>query len=312
MKIRIGSRGSTLALTQSEMVKTHLLKAHNNLEVEIVPIKTLGDKKQGTPAAENGDKKDWILELEKAVAQKEIDIAVHSGKDVPCDLEPQTEITSLLARATPFDLFIGQKTTDSQTLAFKDLPEGAVIGTASLRRQAQLILYRSDLRVVPHRGNVPTRVRKLHEKSELSGIVLAAAGIERLGEDIAAEQLKTPHFLPAVNQGILCAQFHSDRAEIKELLSPLIDKSTQAVFTAERQAVTVLQGDCKSAISSFAECRGDSIELTARVMTPDGIKHIESHATGSIDEAFHIGDIVGNELLKQGAADLIEESRKLA
>jgi len=267
-KIVIGTRGSDLALAQTEMVKAQLIANNPGLIVSVRIIKTEGDRKQDTALEAQSDKKDWISDLERALINKEIDLAVHSAKDVPADTEQGTEIHSIMKRATPYDAFIGKRQANGSRLAFAELPRGACIGTASLRRRASLLSYRNDLVVRDHRGNVPTRLRKLDESADLSGIVLAAAGLERLGlHDIAYEQLDCAVMLPSMNQGILAVQIRNADPSIRALIESVVDQKTAVELAAERAVAGVLGGDCHSAISIFAQVSAGEVSISARVFT---------------------------------------------
>jgi hydroxymethylbilane synthase len=305
-RVVIGTRGSALALAQSEMVKRALLDAERSLVVDLAIIQTEGDRKQGAPQAAQSDKKDWIVDLEQALVRGEIDLAVHSGKDVPGELESGTAIKSILKRANPCDVFIGRRTESGKRLSFADLPHGAIVGTASLRRRASLRAYRPDLVLKDHRGNVPTRIKKLDESEDLAGIVLAAAGLERLGlQDVEWEAIDKAIMLPAMNQGALAAQVRADDTRTNSLIDRLADRYTAAEFHAERAVAEILGGDCHSAISIFAEARGESISVEGRVFSIDGAQVITYSSTGSIDQADEIGASVGREILARGAADLL-------
>lgn len=305
-KIVIGTRGSELALAQTEMVKSALLGANPGLAVDVKVIKTEGDRKQGTPFAAQSDKKDWIVDLERALIQREIDLAVHSGKDVPGEIQAGTHIRSILRRANPRDVFIGKLIEEGKRLLFKDLPPQAVVGTASLRRRAALLAYRPDLELRDHRGNVPTRIQKLDRSSDLSGIVLAAAGLERLGLlDVGCEVLEDAVMLPAMNQGALIAQVRTDDEVINGLIDPIVDSRTAAEFAAERAVADVLGGDCHSAISIFAEVRQDVISVEARVYSTDASQVMQYKVEGPCEKAPELGAIVGRELLARGAAAIL-------
>ena len=178
--IVIGTRGSDLALAQAKLVARHLETAHPHHSIEIKVIKTEGDRRQGTPLAAQSDKKDWIVDPERALLAGEIDMAVHSGKDVPGELEQGTVIRSILKRATPYDAFVGKIQPHGGRLPFAELSHGAIVGTASLRRKASIRSFRGDVVLRDHRGNVPTRIKKLDDSPDLSGIIVAAAGLERL------------------------------------------------------------------------------------------------------------------------------------
>jgi hydroxymethylbilane synthase len=305
-RIVIGTRGSALALAQSEIVKAELLSRNPSLTVEIRAIKTEGDRKQGTPLAAQSDKKDWIIDLERALLASEIDLALHCGKDVPAELERGTEVHSILKRATPFDVFIGRRQSNGQRIAFANLPPGAIIGTASLRRRASLLSYRSDLAVREHRGNVPTRIQKLDDSPDLSGIIIAAAGLERLGlQDVVYEIIDRTIMLPSMNQGALAVQIRQGDARIHKHMLSLVDRNTAAEFAAERAVSEVLGGDCHSAISIFAEARGNSISIAGRVFAKDGLSSVSHTASAPIESAIETGMRVGQELLARGGATFL-------
>lgn len=305
-RIIIGTRGSALALAQSELVKGELLSKHPGLSVEVVIIKTEGDRKQGTPLAAQSDKKDWIIDLERALLAGEIDLAVHSGKDVPAELEPGTAMRSILTRANPFDVFIGKKQSDGKRLTLAEVPHGAIIGTASLRRKASLVSYRKDIVLRDHRGNVPTRIQKLDDSPDLSGIVLAAAGLERLAlPGLSYEVLDRSIMLPAMNQGALAAQLRVNDERITSYVDSIQDLNTVAAFDAERALSEVLGGDCHSAISIFAEARGGTIVVSSRVFARDFSQMIAHSGEGSLTQAAQVGRRVGEEILALGADSLL-------
>lgn len=304
--IVIGTRGSALALAQTEMVAQQLAAVHPHLSVEVKIIKTEGDRKQGTPLAAQSDKKDWIIDLERALLAGEIDMAVHSGKDVPGEIEPGTEIRSILKRATPYDAFVGKIQPDGKRLSFANLPHGAIVGTASLRRKASLRTNRADIVLRDHRGNVPTRVKKLDESPDLSGIILAAAGLERLAlPDLQYEVLPRDVILPAMNQGALAAQVRAGDERVSKIVSLLADRATAAEFVAERAVAEVLGGDCHSAISIFAEAQGEELSVTCRIFEAEGVRSVSYADSGSISSAAQLGTHVGREVLSRGGADIL-------
>jgi hydroxymethylbilane synthase len=304
--IVIGTRGSALALAQSELVAQQLTTAHPHVSIEVKVIKTEGDRKQGTPLAAQSDKKDWIIDLERALLAGEIDMAVHSGKDVPGEIEAGTEIRSILRRATPYDAFVGKIQPNGKRLSFANLPHGAIVGTASLRRKASLRTYRGDIVLRDHRGNVPTRVKKLDESPDLSGIILAAAGLERLVlPDLQYEVLPREVILPAMNQGALAAQVRAGDERVSKIISSLADVATAAEFIAERAVAEVLGGDCHSAISIFAEAQGDMISVTCRIFEAEGVRSVSYADSGSISSAAELGTHVGREVLSRGGADIL-------
>jgi hydroxymethylbilane synthase len=310
----VGTRGSLLATTQTGIVITALTSATPGLTATTKEIKTRGDKKQGTPAASTGDKKDWIFELEQEVLAETIDLAVHSGKDIPSDYERGTTLVSVLKREDPRDVFIGRLLADGSRLRWKDVPAGGSIGTASLRRQASLLRLRPDLKPVEHRGNVPTRLKKLEELPHLSGIVLAKAGIERLGiPGVKFEEFDPLDMMPAVNQGILCVQIKDGRSEIADLIARISDPATHACFVAERACVAILGADCKSSVSVFAEPSPTGVMLSARVLLTDGTEMVEIiRRTAPLDKVVALGESVAHEILKAGGADLIRRCRMTA
>ncbi len=312
MKIRIGTRGSALAQTQTSFVADALSRLAGVDSVKTVIITTTGDRNQEIGSGRVQDKREWVHELELALLQGEIDIALHSGKDIPAVVSPDTVLRSVLVRASPYDVFVGRRTGQEHSrLPFAAVPQGASLGTASLRRRAQLLRARPDLQVIEHRGNVPTRLSKLDESGSLSGIILAQAGLERLGyRDIATELLRPPLFIPAVNQGILVAQVLESSSHLRELISAISDQSTEEAFRAERACVTELPADCHSALGIFCEAlpeRTGVLRLHARVLTPDGGEVIEVIDDMKRDCCKLLGQRVGAELLRRGAVELLQK-----
>lgn len=311
IKLRCGSRGSQLALVQTQLVIDALQRTHPLIQIERLEVKTLGDLKQGTPQASHSDKKDWTFELELALLNHRIDFAVHSGKDIPYAIEPGTALLPVLTRGNPMDVFIGRKILEDGTrLKFADLPKGARIGTASLRRQAYLLQLRPDVSIIEHRGNVPTRVRKMDESPDLMGIVLASAGLDRLQlAGLTYEPFSAQEMLPAVNQGTLVVQFRVDDPKVRNAFLPLVNDTTYATWLAERTVAEILQGDCRSAIAIYAECIEDALCLSASVMLPDGSECIHAAESLTRAESVRLGSQVAHRLLELGAKKLIEKSR---
>ena len=315
--VRIGTRGSALALTQTRMLASRLEELLRSQSctpmIKIIDIKTLGDKKQGTAQAAFGDKKDWIYELELAILAGEIDLAVHSGKDVPSDIEANTSLFPVLERELANDVFIGKQLADGSRTKFADLKSGELVGTASLRRQAALRIVRPMVRCVDHRGNITTRVDKLDDNPDLAGIILAAAGLRRLGlfEKLNAELLSTEEMLPAVGQGTLVVQTRSSDTALSSLVEQLIHLPTMLAWKAERVVIERLEGDCRSSIS--VHCRQESGELTlrARVMLPDGSRFVESVAQlpANLENSLALGEKVSAELIEKGAKEILSASR---
>jgi hydroxymethylbilane synthase len=311
MNIRCGTRGSQLALAQTQMVIDALENAHKTLQVERHEVKTLGDRKQGTPQASHSDKKDWIYDLELALLHNDIDFAVHSSKDIPYEIEAGTALLPVLARANPFDAFVGRKISgDTKRLQFADLPQGAKVGTASLRRKAFLLKMRPDIIVVEHRGNVPTRVQKMDDSPDIMGIILASAGLQRLQiPGLHYESFPSQIMLPALNQGTLAVQFRENDDAMREMLQSIVDTATYATWLAERTVAEILEGDCKSAIGIYAECVDNKLLLSASVMLPDGSEFVSAKDTSTLAEAQTLGVSVGNRLLELGAKKIIDKSR---
>jgi len=312
MEVRCGTRGSLLALTQTQLVIDALTQAHSNLQVQRMEIKTIGDRKQDTPSASLTDKKDWVYDLELALLNNNIDFAVHSSKDIPHIIEPGTLILPVLKRGNPHDSFVGRLSADTgKRLAFADLPHGAKVGTASLRRRAYLLKMRPDLDVVEYRGNVPTRLSRMDQNDDVQGIILATTGLERLKlEDLEYETFSAEQMLPALNQATLAVQIRENDSHMRSLIEPIIDAPTLATWRAERVIAERLQGDCRTAMAVFAECQGNDLVLNACVMLPDGSEAINAHGQSSVEKADELGNEVADKLLNLGASDIIERSRK--
>lgn len=313
MLLKLGTRGSQLALAQSHMVKQALLATEQDLAVNIVKIQTLGDSKQGTSAASQSDKRDWIQELESAIVNNEIDFAVHSGKDIPAKIHDDTLLLPVLKRASAYDAFIGHQDKESlRRIRFADLPTGAAIGTASLRRKAELLKYRPDLKVVEHRGNVPTRIEKLDQSQTLFGIILACAGLERLKvKELDYETLPESIMMPAVHQGTLVVQYHKNNKTLHQKLSTLVKPQLLSAWRAERAVAEMLEGDCKSAIGIFATTNMKTVHLRAQVMLPDGQQCIAHQASDKLDNATALGINLGKHLIDMGAREIIAASNLL-
>ena len=307
MKIKLGTRKSALAMVQSELVKEALEK--HGVQVELVPMFTPGDRKQGTSLAAKGDKRDWIEDLEAALLKGEIDIAVHSAKDVPRDISPETMLIAVLKRADPRDIFIG-KLKNGSRMKFDELQPGAVIGTASLRRKAELLRGKPELKVVPHRGNVPTRLEKLDNSEEFSGIILAGAGVMRLNfKDLNFEYIPTDIMLPALNQGIIAVQMRKSDNSLRSTIQKITDRETTVAFLAERGCIEIVPADCSSAIGIHATVQNEMVTISARVLSHNGHDSISSQCEGPVEEAFELGQELGDLLIEMGAMAILDESR---
>jgi hydroxymethylbilane synthase len=297
--LRIGTRGSPMALHQSGLVRDRLVAAHPELAaagaVEIVTIRTTGDRVQDRRLAEIGGKGLFTKEIDQALIDGQIDLAVHSLKDVETWLPDGLEIACVLARDDPRDVFVSHK---APSLAA--LEQGARIGTASLRRQAQLLRYRPDLEVLPIRGNVNTRLRKLAD-GEVDALILALCGLQRLGRvEAAAEILPPDIMLPAVGQGALAVECRTGDDDVKHLLALLNDPASAACVTAERAMLAALDGSCRTPIGGLAELDGDRLTLEGLLLTPDGRTEIRARRSGGITEAEALGAALGEELRRRG------------
>ena len=310
MELVFGTRGSKLALAQTESVIRLLTSVVPELNVEVKVVKTLGDRKQENQGRDLKDKQDWVEGLDAALVNKEIDLAIHSAKDVPVDIHPASTVLPIGLRKNFQDLFIPHK---GSKLTLQRLPEAARIGTASLRRQAQLMHFRSDLQVVNLQGNINTRIDKLNQSSELSGILLAAAGLERLEIDQSDFQpLPIELILPAVNQGTLLGHFMSEREDIQELLELVLDPDVNAATIAERHCIELLEANCHSAIGVLAQVSSESLSLHCRVLLPDGSEMIESRLEGAQHEPKALSEKVAEDLILKGASRILIESDKIA
>ena len=296
-RLRLGTRGSPLALAQANEVRARLAAAHPELSeeaaVEIVVIKTTGDTIQDRTLAEIGGKGLFTKEIEEALLAGRIDAAVHSMKDVPTWLPEGLEISTILPREDPRDAIFS---AGGQDLA--GLPAGSVVGTASLRRQAQVLLARPDLKVVPLRGNVETRLRKLAE-GQVDATLLAMAGLKRLGKAGEVSAVLAPEdMLPAVAQGAIGLEIRADDGAVRGLLAALDDRDSAIRVAAERACLEVLDGSCRTPIAAFAELEagGAEMRLRALVALPDGSQAHRAERRGSAAEGAALGRDAGAEL----------------
>ncbi|MDO8697403.1 MAG: hydroxymethylbilane synthase [Pseudomonas sp.] len=299
-EIRIATRKSALALWQAEFVKASLEQAHPGLSVSLVPMVSRGDKLLDAPLAKIGGKGLFVKELETALLENEADIAVHSMKDVPMDFPAGLGLYCICEREDPRDAFV------SNTFASLDeLPAGAVVGTSSLRRQAQLLALRPDLKIHFLRGNVNTRLAKL-DAGEYDAIILAAAGLIRLG--FAARiraSISVEASLPAGGQGAVGIECRSADLEIHALLAPLHHRETALRVTAERALNKHLNGGCQVPIACYALLEGEQLWLRGLVGQPDGSQLLRAEARAASSDAEALGVQVAEALLAQGAADIL-------
>jgi hydroxymethylbilane synthase len=284
-----------MALYQANLVRDRLVAAHPALAapgmVEITVIRTTGDRVQNRLLAEIGGKGLFTKEIEEALLGRRIDLAVHSLKDMETALPAGLAIACVPPRDDPHDALVSR---DGGGLAA--LPRGAKIGTASLRRTAQLLRHRGDLAIVPIRGNVDTRLAKL-AAGEADGLVLALSGLRRLGREAAvSEIIPVDIMLPAVGQGALAIEARTDDAEAREFLAPLHDAASAACVTAERAMLAALDGSCRTPIAGFAELTGDRLRLRAVLLSPDGAAERRAEDTGAGSEPEALGREIGARL----------------
>jgi hydroxymethylbilane synthase len=299
-KIIIATRKSELALWQANHVAGLLRGLYPDKTIELLPMVTKGDIILDQPLAQIGGKGLFLKELEKALLKEEADIAVHSMKDVPVEQVPGLVVDVMLSRANPFDALLSR-----EGRKFLELPAGACVGTSSLRRQCQLRSARPDLVVRDLRGNVNTRIRKLQE-GEYDAIILACAGLERLGLDhLITEVLAVPAWLPAATQGTIGIQCRSADAEVIEMIEPLKDADAVLRTRAERRVATALQGSCQVPLAVFADLEEESLSIRALVGMPDGSRLLKSERSGSASEVDQLAAAVADDLLGQGADQII-------
>lgn len=301
-RIVIATRQSPLALWQAEHVQRRLREAHPGLEVELLKMTTQGDIILDTPLAKIGGKGLFVKELEEGLLDGRADIAVHSMKDVPVELPDGLHLPVILNREDPRDAFVSNN-YDS----FEALPQGARLGTSSLRRQCQLSALRPDLKVTSLRGNVGTRLRKLDE-GEYDAIILAAAGLMRLelAERITAK-ISTDTCLPAIGQGAVGIECRSDDPRVNDLIRVLDDETTHIRVAAERALNHRLEGGCQVPIGGHAEIDGNTLRLRALVGSPDGAEIITGEVSGTLDEAEKMGVALADDLLSRGADRILKE-----
>jgi hydroxymethylbilane synthase len=302
--LTIGSRRSLLAQTQTNMVRQMLLAAWDNLAVEIVFIDTQGDLNRRDPLPSIGGKGLFTAELEAALRERRIDLAVHSLKDLPVEDSPGLAVAAIPARADTQDMLISHQAT-----RLEDLPTGAVVGTSSLRRAAQILALRSDLQIKDIRGNVDTRLRKLDDPAYgYDAILLACAGLERLGHANLAHAHPIPHavMLPAPGQGALAVQARADDSEINRYLQALEHPPTRAAVVGERAFLAGLGGGCSLPVAALGLVAGDQLELQGLVAGPDGRQVIRVSQSSPPESAQALGRQLAAVALAQGAKELLQ------
>ena len=288
--MRIGTRGSALALAQAKSIADALGGA------ELIPITTSGDRGEG------GDKARFVKEIEQALADGEVDLAVHSAKDLPSELPEGIGLAGVSAREDPADAWIGEASS------FADVASGARVGTSSLRRRAQLLALRDDLVVVPLRGNVDTRLRKLAE-SELDGIVLAAAGLARLDRrDEVAFRFSDAEMTPAAGQGTLALEARVDDAEAIGAAASVTDREALVELTSERVAVAALEASCNTPVGVRARLRADRLEVEGFAGVPDGSRWVRDSLWGDPEQPAALGAELAERMLAAGAQQILEQA----
>lgn len=304
--IKLGTRGSRLAVWQAQYTVDCLKKACPDVNVETVIIKTKGDKILDVPLSRIGDKGLFTSEIETELLDGKIDLAVHSLKDLPSQLAPGLDLAAVLKREDPRDVLLSGK-----GYRLDSLPPQAVVGTSSLRRIAQIKAVRPDIRIVDLRGNVETRIRRMQEQ-ELDGIILAYAGVKRLSfEQYVTDFISPDIILPAVGQGAIAVEARQDDLCTRHFLNLINDKTSYVQVSAERAFLKELQGGCQVPIAALAKLEGDEILLEGLVSSLDGGIVYKSQEKGTMDKASEVGRILAQRLLKQGADAILAEIERL-
>ncbi|MDA3895856.1 MAG: hydroxymethylbilane synthase [Desulfobacteraceae bacterium] len=301
--ITIGTRGSALALWQAEWVKTAIINNDPSISVNLEIIKTKGDKILDVPLAKVGGKGLFVKEIEEALLNGHIDLAVHSMKDMPAEIPDGLHIGAVPERETPNDVLISKN-----NLPLSKLPVGAKIGTSSLRRSSQLLYLRPDFVIEPLRGNLGTRIKKLKTEG-LDAIVLAAAGVKRLNmEDNISEYIDLEALLPAVGQGALCIESRKNDPDINKILSKLDHTVTHQVITGERAFLHRLEGGCQVPMAAYGTINDTELTITGIVAEIDGSKIIKQIVTGPVADAEKIGIELAERLIDMGAREILDKT----
>ncbi|MDX9714126.1 MAG: hydroxymethylbilane synthase [Dissulfurispiraceae bacterium] len=308
-RIVIATRGSKLALWQAEWVASQIKKLNPELTVELLKIKTTGDKILDVPLAKVGGKGLFVKEIEEALMRDEADLAVHSMKDVPTELPDQLHLAIVCEREDPRDAFIAPIGKNTPK-CFNDLPYGATVGTSSLRRSCQLLHMRPDIKIGQLRGNLDTRLRKLDE-GVYDAIILAAAGVKRLGwGDRITEELDYNVSLPAIGQGAVGIECRRNDSFINELIRPLDHFETSVCVRAERSLLKKLEGGCQVPIAGHAKFENNKVRIEGLVGSVDGSRIIKTTTEGLPEDAEALGINIANELLSMGAKEILDDVYK--
>lgn len=304
-KIIIATRESKLAMFQANLIKQLLEKQHSGLTVELLGLTTKGDNVTDRPLADIGGKGLFLKELQQALLAGHADIAVHSAKDVPVEDIPGLHYAAYCQRDDVRDVLVSR-----HKLSFAELPQGAIVGTSSYRRQAQLLMHRPDLHIKPVRGNVQTRLQKCHD-GEYDAIILAAAGLKRLGLDSQiTEYFDTKFMLPAVGQAALMIETRSDDQQTQRYVKCLNQLGVERQLTAERAFTSTLQGDCHSPIGVHAEIDGVNMSITGLVASHDGQHVVRAKHKGYASKAHKLGVQLAEQLIALGAKEILSEIAK--
>jgi len=307
-KLIIGTRGSKLALWQAEFIKSELLKYHKNIEIELKIIKTKGDKILDVALSKIGDKGLFTKELEEQLLNKEIDLAVHSLKDLQTSLFPGLKIGAITKRHEFEDVYIGK---DKGETIF-DIPEGGTVATGALRRRSQLKHLRPDLNIVELRGNVPGRIQKFLE-SNWDGIILARAGVERLGlYNHISSIISLDYLLTAPGQGALGIEIRENDTKVEEIISVLNDKNTELCVRAERQFLKSLEGGCQAPIAAYAKVLSNGLLLDGFAGSIDGSITFRKRLKGKLKNPEELGKNLAQQILAAGAKEVLDEIFKEA
>lgn len=299
--LKIATRQSPLALWQAEYIRARLQELHPDLTVELVKFVTQGDKILDTPLAKIGGKGLFVKELEAALLDGRADLAVHSMKDVPMALPEGLTLAVICEREDPLDAFVS-----NQFEKFADLPQGAKVGTSSLRRKSQILKQRPDLQIIDLRGNVGTRLGKLDD-GQYDAIILASAGLKRLGLSERIRHCLTPDIsLPAVGQGALGLECRATDSEVLALIQPLLHQETDVCVRAERAFNAYLEGGCQVPIAGYATLQNGQIHIEGRVGSADGQTLLRAELTDEASNAQQLGENLARNLLDQGAGELLK------
>ncbi|MGE5895014.1 MAG: hydroxymethylbilane synthase [bacterium] len=307
-KMVIGTRGSKLALWQAEWVKAELERMHPGLSVSLQKIKTTGDKILDVPLAKVGGKGLFVKEIEEAMLRGEVDIAVHSMKDVPTEFPKGLHLAVICEREIPLDAFISPSSGRGfKYTTFQDLPKGAIVGTSSLRRSCQLLNIRPDLKIAQLRGNLETRFRKLNE-GQFDAMILAAAGVKRLGwGDRITQVIPAEVSLPAIGQGAIGIECRIGDKTVNDMIAPLDHRETSICVRAERALLKKLEGGCQVPIAAHARLTADTIQIVGLVGEVDGSALIKSSISGPVNDFETLGIALAEDLLARGAKRILDE-----